>query len=258
MFQRRLFFCRLVVLVALGTLIIPGPVTAQYLAGSTGGYTSRGPLMYGPIPGYGTSVGVVGVRAPTYGGYYGAYGYNAPSYYYADNWINSPVFMTSLNYPGVYGAYSDGPAVSRYLTSMSREPSFFYSPLADGYRLVYTAPTIRSPAPADTEAFPVTLRADTPAPANIDVRVPADATLWFQGVRTNATGSLRHFVSPPLSPGRDYSYEVTADWTENGRRVVRTRTARVHAGENLSIDFTPTQPEAPMLQTIPLPTTPKR
>jgi uncharacterized protein (TIGR03000 family) len=89
--------------------------------------------------------------------------------------------------------------------------------------------------------------ADTPAaPADdgnmhLTIRVPANAEIWVDGVATRMTGTVRSFVSPVLQAGKEYYYELTARWTENGRDVTQTRRINVAAGDNLSVDFT--QPE---------------
>jgi uncharacterized protein (TIGR03000 family) len=77
------------------------------------------------------------------------------------------------------------------------------------------------------------------APASLDLRVPASAEVTFETEKTTQTGAVRSFESPPLTPGRDYVYEIKATWTENGREVVRTRQVNVRAGEQVMVDFTP-------------------
>ncbi len=76
-----------------------------------------------------------------------------------------------------------------------------------------------------------------PATAEIDVHLPPDATLWFDGKRTGQRGEYREFVSPPLKPGERYYYVVRARWTEDGRPVERTRKVHVRAGEQVWVDF---------------------
>src|SRR5690242_11304294 len=41
--------------------------------------------------------------------------------------------------------------------------------------------------------------------AQIWLRVPKSAEIWVNGVKTKQTGELRHFFSPPLTPGKKYS-----------------------------------------------------
>jgi uncharacterized protein (TIGR03000 family) len=73
--------------------------------------------------------------------------------------------------------------------------------------------------------------------AVIDVRLPADAVILFGGQKTTATGAERSFISPPLTPGKEYVYEVSVRWHQGGREVTRTRTLSVRAGERLKVAF---------------------
>jgi uncharacterized protein (TIGR03000 family) len=74
-------------------------------------------------------------------------------------------------------------------------------------------------------------------------------------------GSVREFESPPLVPGRTYTYEVHARWVgANCREVVRNRTLTVRAGDRLEVDLnaapaqcTGGEEERPTLRTQPLP-----
>jgi uncharacterized protein (TIGR03000 family) len=74
--------------------------------------------------------------------------------------------------------------------------------------------------------------------AAIDVRVPAEAQLWFQGQKTQQQGSNRFFESPPLEAGKTYAYKVKAAWmNDKGENVERMRTLQVRAGDYLRIDM---------------------
>jgi len=75
--------------------------------------------------------------------------------------------------------------------------------------------------------------------ARIWLAVPADAQVWFDGEPTKQTGELRHFVSPPLPPGRTYTYAVRVRWTKDGKPVEEERRIRVQAGASSRFDFTP-------------------
>jgi uncharacterized protein (TIGR03000 family) len=76
------------------------------------------------------------------------------------------------------------------------------------------------------------------APVLIDVRTPPDAQILFDGQKTTQTGMTRSFVSPPLKPGQNFSYEIKAKWTEDGKEFSRTRKVPVHSGEWLIVDLT--------------------
>jgi uncharacterized protein (TIGR03000 family) len=75
--------------------------------------------------------------------------------------------------------------------------------------------------------------------ARIRVVVPQDAKVWFDNKATKQSGSQRHFESPALTPGKQYSYDVKAQWKdENGKEVTQTRHIDVGANTNVTVDFT--------------------
>jgi uncharacterized protein (TIGR03000 family) len=86
-------------------------------------------------------------------------------------------------------------------------------------------------------ATPAVLATDSPAPAILVVRLPADATLKVGGNATSQTGAERTFQSPALPPGQTFTYQLTATWTENGKPHTVTRQALVRAGERTVLDL---------------------
>jgi uncharacterized protein (TIGR03000 family) len=75
------------------------------------------------------------------------------------------------------------------------------------------------------------------APAYLEIRLPAEAELWIDGASTQQTGPARVFVSPPLSPGKDYVYVIRARWNQDGQAQDQTRPVTVHAGERVPVEF---------------------
>ena len=73
--------------------------------------------------------------------------------------------------------------------------------------------------------------------AHFTIEVPASAELFLEGVKTKQTGPSRVFVSPGLTPGQQYVYEVRARWIENGQPVEQTRNVVVMAGQRLTVRF---------------------
>src|SRR5262249_31075720 len=136
-----------------------------------------------------------------YPSYYPSYGYSPPySYSYGSYDYSDPYSYGSYDYSYPYSydtyPYSYGGVAPSY---------------ADG--TTSAAP----PAATSPSAYPgaaVTAQADTLA--HLTVRVPADARVWFDGAATTSTGPVRQFPSPPLTPGKRYSYEVRASWKEGG------------------------------------------
>jgi uncharacterized protein (TIGR03000 family) len=73
--------------------------------------------------------------------------------------------------------------------------------------------------------------------AIIQLKVPADAQVWFDDKATSLTGSVRPFTTPALESGKDYSYEIRARWTEAGRQVEQTRKVNFRSGDRMTLNF---------------------
>jgi uncharacterized protein (TIGR03000 family) len=74
--------------------------------------------------------------------------------------------------------------------------------------------------------------------AYIWLRVPKDAEIWVNDVKTKQTGELRYFFSPPLTPGTKYSYELRLRWMKDGKPVEETQRLVVQAFRTIRLDFT--------------------
>jgi uncharacterized protein (TIGR03000 family) len=181
----------------------PGTTAAQHHGGgghAGGGHPGGGTWHGGGWHDGGWHVGI-GIGYPWYGGYgyRGYYGYSP--YYYGDRWGDYDT----------YPYYGDAPSY------YSGSPT--YSGMSSSYG--YGAP-----AQAQDNA------------AHIRVIVPPDAKVWFGNTATQQTGAVRHFESPELTTGKDYTYDIKAQWTEEGKEVTRTRQVNVRAGSYFSVDFT--------------------
>jgi uncharacterized protein (TIGR03000 family) len=110
-------------------------------------------------------------------------------------------FVTSIDAPDTYGAYTEG-------------PGFYYSK-----RL--------APASAPEEQV-----------AYVHVRVsPPHAEISFEGSKTAQIGSSRLYTSPPLIQGENYTYTIRVTWAEIGGKVTQTRKVPVRAGDRMSVVF---------------------
>jgi uncharacterized protein (TIGR03000 family) len=75
--------------------------------------------------------------------------------------------------------------------------------------------------------------------ATITVKVPLALTeVIFDGNTVSATGKTRQLNTGELSPGRVYTYSVTANWSETGLPRSVTRQVQVAAGQSVTVDFT--------------------
>lgn len=163
---------------------------------------------YGFRPSYWSNSGRWGGYPWPYANTYATY---APEYYYSTD----PGLGLAYSYPG-YG-FGD-----------------YYNPSGSG--VIYQAD---APVAAYRPATPpiATFNATPTDRATIAVQVPSDAKVWIQGAATNQTGADRTFQSPPLEPGREYSYSVKAQWTENGKTVEQSQDVMARAGERTGVLF---------------------
>jgi uncharacterized protein (TIGR03000 family) len=241
-----------------GLLLSTGLVHAQPVPSSSAQpYTSAGPVAAGPLSGYTgqfpTPLPPSAALAPLGGGA-GRY-YYSPTAYEAYSPVletRSGIFMTTINYPGLYGSYFASVPSVAYNTRPSAS-NFYTAGVTDVLppRTVTITPTVRAAPEPEPAAAPETT-------ARLNVLVPSDASLFIQGTRMNQTGSYREFVSPPLVPGEEYTYNVRAVWNENGHEVSRDQLVHVRPGERYNVNLTrlPAPREEPgssTLRTRPLP-----
>jgi uncharacterized protein (TIGR03000 family) len=78
---------------------------------------------------------------------------------------------------------------------------------------------------------------DASIQATVIVTLPADATLYANGVRTRQTSTERRFITPPLESGMIYNYTLTIEVARNGRMVTETREVEVQAGSEVRVAF---------------------
>ena len=64
------------------------------------------------------------------------------------------------------------------------------------------------------------------------------ATVFFDGNKTNQTGSERMFHTPPLAAGAKSSYRIRAVVRQNGKDIVLEQVVPVLPGQNITVDFT--------------------
>jgi uncharacterized protein (TIGR03000 family) len=217
MFRRISTFGISLLLAGAAALAAPNFALAQHGGhGGGGGHFGGG---HGGANHFGGSFG--GFR----GGYYGGYrhsGYGGYRGYYP-------------NFYGGYGYYSP-----YYYGGSSYVPSYDVTP-------DYAADTYAPPATGSYQSM------YTPnLTAHVTVNVPADAKVWFDGTPTKSTGAVREFVTPPLTLGTQYSYEIRAQWTEDGHEVTQSQKVQFSSGEQAEVKF-PTSSATASTETGPVP-----
>jgi uncharacterized protein (TIGR03000 family) len=162
-----------------------------------------------------------------------------------------------LGFGGGFYGYGSGPSSAYGSSGYGYSPSYAnassgYTPNSSGYSNAvvsgYYPPAADAARSAvDPAGYGTDLGDNT---AHIQMKVRADAEVWFDGVKTSQSGAMREFVSPPLDPAKKFGYQVRARWTDNGITVEQTRKVNVYANAWTAIDFT-----RPELELLPAPTT---
>jgi uncharacterized protein (TIGR03000 family) len=76
--------------------------------------------------------------------------------------------------------------------------------------------------------------------ARLKVFVPPLAELEIEGFKTKSTGATRTFTTPPLEPGKKFTYTLKLTWMKENRSIVRMAVAHLKAGEETVLDLRPT------------------
>ncbi len=210
----------------------PGLVGGPYV-----GYPPPG------FPGYPTfayrGFGYPGFGYPFYPGFFGFSGRAGSSWSNGLSLYGPPV-PTYGPLPGVFGA-----------NDLNRQWRSTLAPGFAGYGFVGIYRISPRPVPRTVSVWPsiepLATSAVAPAPAAapggcliLSVRVPQPAAeVFVDGQKTAQTGTDRTFESPPLDPGKGYSYTVTARWVERGQTVEMSKVVSGTPGEVVRVDFGP-------------------
>jgi uncharacterized protein (TIGR03000 family) len=83
--------------------------------------------------------------------------------------------------------------------------------------------------------------------ATLIIRVAnANARLWVDDEEQEKAGLVRTFRTPPLTVGREYTYQVKSFWEPNNyTKITRTRKVTVEAGKMIKLDLTREDPSIP-------------
>jgi uncharacterized protein (TIGR03000 family) len=156
--------------------------------------------------------------------------------------------------PVSYGCYG-----SAYSTSVPFRSGYFYggpapvAPVPAGYEVSRpievrrdgpqevrreaprNAPPVPAKSPPAERIGPPEEAPSAPAPATLKVRLPADAKLTINDRATQATSTTRTFVTPPLQPGKNFSYTLKAEVVRNGQTFTATEQVPLRAGEEKQV-----------------------
>jgi uncharacterized protein (TIGR03000 family) len=238
MFKTTLSFAKIAVLATAIVLMTYGESEAQRRGGG-GGFRGGGARIGGGGfrgGGFGYGRGGFGYGRGFYGRGFGYGGWGGGYYpYYGGYWGGGYYPYYSGGY---YPYYSGGyyPYYSDYYTPYSSyytTPSYYYgtAPVTtvtpQGNQFYYPSDTANPASATDSNA------------ALVEVVLPSPtAEVWFGDHKTSQLGAKRHFSTPPLTPGQNYTYQIRASWTVDGQPVTQTRTVSVTTGKTTVVNFT--------------------
>jgi uncharacterized protein (TIGR03000 family) len=136
--------------------------------------------------------------------------------------------------PSSIGSYSPS-YYSAYQSSIPQPGGYYgFATTGDYYRASTTRGYYGS---TDTEDYYGTSTTESPTKRSVRVnlRVPGNAKIWFDGSQTKQTGTTRSFESPPLAVGPEYAYQVRIQWKQDGKEVTQTQQINVHAGDVINL-----------------------
>ena len=201
-------------------LLIGGPAWAQRGGGGHGGGFHSGGFHSGGIHSGGIHSGGIHSGGIHSGGFRSG-GFRSNNFHRGN-------FPRGGFLPGYY--YGGYPYYGDY-------PSYDYGSAPDlGYDDYGVEPWYSGGYQPPPPVNPDTTSAQADTTAHVTVRAPADATLWFEGTEMMSMGTVREFESPPLEPG-NYTYEIRARWTENGRDITQTQKVAVSPGVHTTVNF---------------------
>ena len=90
-------------------------------------------------------------------------------------------------------------------------------------------------------------------PAVVVVRLPAAAELFIAGFKSKQHTAVREFDTPPLMPGKKFSYPLKAVWKAGDKEVTRETTIIVKAGQTTEIDLLKLKLSPPNAEKLPAP-----
>ncbi len=232
-------------------------------------------LLFG-LPTLATTLFLTPAQAHGPGGYHGPGGFHYGGYYYPHHGgafygpyrpgLYAP-YGYYRPYPGYYGpalalgglGFGLGLGLGYGLGSYG-----VYRPYYGGTTIVNPTTVVVAPPVGGTGVPPVAGQAvppvaapgvaagnQTPPPpdnaAHLQLLVPQNAEVVFNGDATTQTGTTREFVSPPLTPGKVYDYTVLVRYTgADGKPVSDRRVIHVRANDWFSVDFTRPAPPEPL------------
>ena len=225
-------------------LLTPANAHGPGGVGGHGGYHGGG-FHYGGYynPHYG-----YGGYGPYRAGLYAPYGFYRPYYGYYGSALAFGGLGFGLGLGMGYGLGSYGLGGYGLGGYGMYQPYYGGTTIVNPTTVLVTPGGSGAPPAAGTGAQPGN---QTPPPpdnaVHLQLVVPQNAEVVFNGDTTTQTGTLREFVSPPLTPGKLFDYTIIVRSTNaEGKAVTDRRVIHVRANDWFRIDFTRPPPPEPL------------
>ncbi|HWG45177.1 MAG TPA: hypothetical protein VN688_20605 [Gemmataceae bacterium] len=223
------------------TTLFLGLCTPPEAQGQIGGRASGSGVVVCPGGCYG-GAHPFGERGYGGAGYYGffrrywSYGSYGPSYRYGLN-DGSAGFPAGCGL--AYGTPSHGTGCCGPDGAGPPLPPFPATWAYSAYPPPPMNPSSQAATPQQTENFGPTDNA-----AHLQIVVPKNAEVIFDGRKDEQTGPIRKFVVPSLTPGKGVTHKIEVRYTDaRGKPIDDKRSIRLYANDQLRINFTRQKPE---------------
>lgn len=164
---------------------------------------------------------------------------------FGDSYLNyscygSPIFVNRsgmLTGPTHYGTPIYSPTSFGHGSCFGSGPVYygpdFHPTYYPGVGTGVTPPQVR----IDKSEHELTRAKPQSGPARLTVELPADATLYVDGVLTKGEGNTRNFHTPDLPAGQTFYYELKAEVTVDGKTLTDSKRVLIKAGAVLNEGF---------------------
>lgn len=183
-------------------------------SGSHGSYGSHGP---GPFKRLAAHIRAKRASRGSSGGSSASYGSHGSSASHGSSGATVTYYHSS--------AGSHGSSASHGSTGSHGSYGGSYSSVTTSHSHVVASTPVAPSAPVATGS------------GMLRVSVPADAVVYVNDNKTTSTGSQRQYVSNGLKEGQSYTYRVRVEYQEEGKVVSNTKTVRLTAGSDQTLEF---------------------
>jgi uncharacterized protein (TIGR03000 family) len=162
--------------------------------------------------------------------YSGPY-YSGENYAAWPNGVGVRTFSPGYTYGGGYGTGVVGP----YFYGADFRPYVPQGPITGTLANPLYVPG--APIPMSIEFEAAKAKPSVSAPANLIVKLPADAKFYVDGALTKGEGTTRNFHTPELPHGKTFFYDLKAEVTVEGKLIVENKRVLVRGGEDINESF---------------------